>query len=178
MDDFTELLRLEFNPYGVLTELQLNQLKGHYELLSIWNQRINLTRITDVKESVQLNYCESLFLAKALPPGPLQIVDVGSGAGFPGFPVAVFRPDCRIDLVESHNRKAAFLRESTVKLANVQVIAERAEECTTHYDWLISRAVGAGEVMKLGLADNFAVLTGGEEGIKLPWGRDRRLLIK
>src|SRR6185436_3716445 len=105
MDVFTELLRLEFSPYGVLSPLQLSQLKLHYELLSRWNRRINLTRITELKESVELNYCESLFLASALPPGRLRIMDVGSGAGFPGIPVAIFRPDCQIDLVESHQRK-------------------------------------------------------------------------
>ena len=177
MDEFTELLRSEFGPYAPLTDLQMEQLRRHHDLLMRWNRKINLTRIIELRESVQLNYCESLFLAKSLPPGPLRIVDVGSGAGFPGVPVAVYRPDCLFDLVESHHRKAAFLRESTRDLANVRVIASRAEDCSPEYDWLISRAVRADDVRKLGLAPNFALLTSGEEGGKLPWGLERRLAI-
>ena len=177
MEEFNELLRLEFGPYGSLTDLQVSQLKRHYDLLCQWNQKINLTRIVDLKESVRLNYCESLFLAQALPPGPLRIIDVGSGAGFPGIPVAVFRPECAVDLVESHLRKAAFLREATLELPNVKVIVARAGECAQDYDWVISRAVGTDQVRKLGLAPNSALLTSGSKGIKLPWGRERRLVL-
>lgn len=177
MDQFTELLRSEFSPHGSLTDLQVHHLRRHYELLNRWNQKINLTRIRDLKESVQLNYCESLFLAQTLPSGPLRIVDVGSGAGFPGIPVAVLRPDCKVDLIESHHRKAAFLRQSTLDLPNVKVIAARAEDCVPGYDWLISRAVLADQVRKLRLAPNFALLTFGNQGVKLPWGLDRCLVV-
>ena len=70
-------------------------LRLHYELLQRWNQKLNLTRI----DSIERNYGESLFLAQHLPPGELSICDVGSGAGFPGFPVAVARPECRVALI-------------------------------------------------------------------------------
>src|SRR5579872_2396860 len=108
---FKEFLAAEFLPYGELTAKQLNQLEAHYLSLGRWNGRLNLTRIVSVTESVQFHYCESLFLARSLPPGPLRIVDVGSGAGFPGIPAAILRPECEVTLIESHQRKSVFLRE-------------------------------------------------------------------
>lgn len=177
MQEFRDLLRQEFSPYGSLTDLQVNQLTRHYDLLCRWNRKINLTRITELKESVQLNYCESLFLAQALPSAPLRIADVGSGAGFPGIPVAVFRPDCSVELIESDKRKAAFLREAAHEVPNVLVISDRAENCAPRYDWVISRAIKADQVRKFALAPDFAILTSGTQGIKLPWGLNRRLLL-
>src|SRR6266404_3596684 len=138
---FRELLAAEFAPYGSLSEDQLAQLERHYKLLVHWNQTINLTRIRKLEEVVRFHYCESLFLARALPLGPLRIVDVGSGGGFPGIPVAIFRPDCTVDLVESHQRKAVFLQEAARELPNVRVIAKRAEACEGRYDWMLARAV-------------------------------------
>src|SRR5271170_2583618 len=101
---------------------------------------MNLTRIEGLREAIQLHYCESLFLGQALPAGSQRIVDVGTGAGFPGFPVAVLRPDCRVDLVDSHQRKGFFLREAVGNLGNARVIAERAESLSVgSYDWMVSR---------------------------------------
>ena len=141
MKDFKSLLSLEFFPYGRLTPQQLTLLEEHYELLLRWNQKINLTRITSLQDAVRYHYCESLYLAQRLPQAPLRIVDVGSGAGFPGIPVAVFRPDCEVNLVESHQRKAVFLREAARELSNVRVLSKRAEELAGGYDWIVSRAV-------------------------------------
>src|SRR5580698_753922 len=93
---FREFLVKEFGPYGALSGSQLDQLENHYSALTRWNERLNLTRIQDLRESVRFHYCESLFLARFLPAGPHKIVDVGSGGGFPGIPVAIFRPDCEI----------------------------------------------------------------------------------
>jgi 16S rRNA (guanine(527)-N(7))-methyltransferase RsmG len=119
---------------------------------------MNLTRIEALEEAVGLHYCESLFLGKALPAGSLRIADIGSGAGFPGFPIAVLRPECTVDLVESHQRKAVFLREACGELGNVRVIAERAETIRGGYDWMVSRAVRPSEVLALRLAPQAAVL--------------------
>ena len=171
MEDFKKLLGSEFSPYGDLAPEHLELLEQHYQLLLRWNQRINLTRITNLLNAVRYHYCESLYLAKRLPPGPLRIIDIGSGAGFPGIPVAVYRPYCFIDLVESHQRKAVFLCEATRGLTNVRVLPQRAEEIAGTYDWTISRAVRPEEVLKLNLAPNVAVL--GTEGDKLPWGEAR-----
>jgi 16S rRNA (guanine(527)-N(7))-methyltransferase RsmG len=180
MDDFRALLAGEFAPVGNLSDDQLNLLEQHYRLLCKWNKRINLTRICGIREAVPFHYCESLFLAQWLPKGKLRIADVGSGAGFPGIPVAVLRPDCAVDLIESHQRKAAFLREASRQLPNVNVVAMRADDCTVQYDWMISRAVRVQDLLSLRLAHNFALLLGAEdakdlESLKVPWG-ERRIL--
>jgi 16S rRNA (guanine527-N7)-methyltransferase len=173
MEDFKSLLELEFSPFGTLTCDQLSLLEAHYQLLLRWNQKMNLTRITSVTDAVRYHYCESLYLAKSLPEGALRIVDVGTGAGFPGIPVAIYRPDCEIHLVESHQRKAVFLSEATRNLPNTRVLAARSEDVTDTYDWMISRAVRPDDVLKLNLAPDIAVL--GTEGEKLPWGESRAL---
>lgn len=173
MEEFESLLKSEFFPYGHLSSGQLRLLHQHYELLQRWNQKMNLTRIDSLKDVVCFHYCESLYLGQYLPPGPLRVVDIGSGAGFPGIPVAVLRPECQVDLVESHQRKAVFLQEAARGLPNVQVLSSRAEDVTGRYDWLISRAVKIEDVLKLHLAPNIAIL--GSEGEKLPWGQSRGL---
>src|SRR5437868_1103638 len=154
---FRELLKAEFAPYGNLTTEQLDQLEGHLNLLEHWNKTINLTRITNLKDVVQLHYCESLFLGQALPPGRLRIVDVGSGAGFPGIPLAILRPDCTVDLVESHQRKSVFLREASRQLENVRVLTCRAEAVEPGKDWMVARAVRPADLLKLGIASNIAL---------------------
>lgn len=176
MEDFKSLLALEFSTYGALNAQQLRLLEEHYRLLLRWNQKMNLTRITSLQDAVRYHYCESLYLATRLPDGPLRIVDIGSGAGFPGIPVAIYRPNCAVHLVESHQRKAVFLREAAGELTNVQVLAQRAESVTPSYDWTISRAVRPENVLKLNLAPHFAVL--GTEGDYLPWGEKRALLLR
>ena len=135
-------------------------LKAHYELLQRWNKSLNLTRI----DSIERNYGESLFLARHLPPGPLSICDIGSGAGFPGFPVAVARPDCQVTLIESHQRKAVFLKESSRSIPNIRVLAKRGEDVQECFDWAISRAVSAEDLAPFlaRLAPNVALLTGAE----------------
>ncbi len=176
MEDFKTLLALEFSPYGLLAPQQLTLLEEHYRLLLRWNQKINLTRITSLQDAVRYHYCESLYLATHLPEGALRIVDIGSGAGFPGLPVAIYRPECAVDLVESHRRKAVFLREAARKLTNVRVLAQRAEAVIDSYDWTISRAVRPDYVLKLNLAPHVAVL--GVEGDSLPWGERRALFMR
>lgn len=147
-----------------ITPAQAAQLEAHFELLSRWNRRLNLTRIRDRAEAIERHYNESLFVARHLPSGPLRIADIGSGAGFPGFPIAVVRPECFVTLIESHQRKAVFLREATRGLPNVTVVARRAEECPDTFDWAVSRAVSyadLGPFLKC-LADHAALLTGAE----------------
>jgi 16S rRNA (guanine527-N7)-methyltransferase len=167
---FRELLVREFVPCGSLSVEQIDALEAHYNLLTQWNARLNLTRIESVEDAVRLHYCESLFLGTRLPAGPLRVVDVGSGAGFPGIPVAILRPECTVTLVESHQRKGVFLREASRNVKNVSVVTDRAENLETHYDWLISRAVSPKDLLKLKLANNLALLMGSEE---IP-GCDRR----
>jgi len=171
--DFRDLLSSEFAPYQTLSQAQLDALYAHYELLLKWNKKLNLCRIRDAVEAVQLHYCESLFLGRCLPPGHLHIVDIGSGAGFPGFPIGILRPECTVTLLESDHRKASFLREACHGFQNFRVIADRAEHCGERYDWMVSRAVRAETVRKLRLAPNCALLTTQPASIKVPWGERR-----
>jgi 16S rRNA (guanine(527)-N(7))-methyltransferase RsmG len=180
---FREFLVAEWGPYGALSEAQLSALEKHYQLLKAWNRRMNLTRIDDLEDAVRLHYCESLYLGRSLPPGKLSIADIGSGAGFPGIPVAILRPECSISLIDSHARKAVFLREAAAKLANVTVVQDRAESVPSRYDWSISRAVAAPAVLALGLSSKVAILTTEIElenlerrpiiKVPVPWGDQR-----
>jgi len=166
-----------------LPQEQTAALEAHYELLCRWNKVLNLTRIERLKEAVERHYAESLFLAARLDPG--RIVDIGSGGGFPGLIVAIARPECSVTLVESHQRKAVFLREASRKLSNVTVLAKRAEDVSETFDWLTSRAVSYSDLASsIGrLAERVALLTGAEEPPSdwplswtvdpLPWGRTR-----
>ena len=180
---FRDLLAREFARYGTLTADQLDLLESHFNLLTRWNARLNLTRTDSLEEAVRFHYCESLFVGTKLPEGPLSIVDVGSGAGFPGIPIAILRPECSITLIESHRRKGVFLKEASRGLANVSVITGRAEQVRAGFDWLVSRAVSLAGIVTLRLADNLALLVGGEEArgfeIKelIPWGHRRYLVF-
>jgi 16S rRNA (guanine527-N7)-methyltransferase len=160
-------------------------LKAHHDLLQRWNSRLNLTRI----DSLERNYGESLFLGEHLPPGALRICDIGTGPGFPGFPVAILRKDCQVTLIEAHQKKAVFLKEASRNVPNIRVLAKRAEDVHEHFDWAISRAVSAEDLAPYltRLAKNYALLTGAdvppipdiewEEGIQLPDGTSRYLRL-
>jgi len=178
---FRELLVREFAPYGSLTVEQIDALESHYNLLIHWNARLNLTRIESVEDAVKLHYCESLFVGTKLPAGPLRIVDVGSGAGFPGVPIAILRSECVVTLVEAHKRKGVFLREASRNLKNVVVVTDRAENLQPNFDWVVSRAVSPNDVLKFKLAKNFGALVGGADISQfdseqaVPWGSGRHL---
>ncbi len=184
---FPELLPSRLAGILELSSEQIAALQAHWELLLRWNKVLNLTRIESLEEAVERHYCESLFLAAHLPIGNLRIADIGSGPGFPGFPVAVVRPDCEITLIESHQRKAVFLREAARNQSNVRVVPKRAEAVKDHFDVVISRAVSYQDLtptLKC-LAETAVLLTGEEEppvawewrwdAILLPWGNSRYL---
>lgn len=176
---FGALLAREFSRFQQVSPEQIELLETHYNSVIHWNKRINLTRIIGLEEAVTRHYCESLFLGLQLPPGPLTVVDVGSGAGFPGFPVAVLRPDLEVTLLESHQRKAVFLREACRALPNIRVLGQRAEDCKERFDWAISRAVTPRDVIGYHLAPNTGLLISRTDGIQnsevvdLPWGEAR-----
>lgn len=164
-----------------VSDSQAALLEAHFDLMLRWNRRMNLTTVTKMEEAVVRHYAESLFLAAWLPGERFSVVDVGSGAGFPGFPLAVLRPDCTVSLVESVQKKAVFLAEASRGLANVRVLAVRAETLRPEFDWVVSRAVSLAELPRL--APHFAVLAGppaadvpGARQIQLPWG-NRRYLV-
>lgn len=187
---FAELLTEKLAGIVRLTPDQVSTLENHYQLLVRWNRVLNLTSVRSLEETVERHYCESLFLGAHLPPGRLRIADIGSGAGFPGIPVAVLRSECSVTLVEAHARKAVFLRESSRTLRNVRVISQRAEAVEETFDCGVSRAVSYGDlrVILKKISRRADLLTGGEPPpdelgfdwqtpIPLPWGRQRFLRI-
>ncbi len=105
-----------------------SQLSVYLDLLLKWNARTNLTAIRDPEEIVRRHFGESLFAAQNLG-HPDTVLDFGSGAGFPGLPIAILRPEIYVTLAESQNKKATFLRETvrTLNLSNVEVWAARVE---------------------------------------------------
>ena len=99
-------------PYLSPPPTLLPQLSLYLDLLLKWNERTNLTSIRSPEEIVQRHFGESLFAALHLSPETPTLLDFGSGAGFPGIPIALLRPDIRVALAESQNKKASFLREA------------------------------------------------------------------
>jgi len=118
----------------------LEHISTYIDLLLRWNARINLTAIRDPDQIVTRHFGESLFAARHLFPNPSAssalsavksstVADLGSGAGFPGLPIKLWAPDISLTLVESHHKKAAFLREVTraLTLTDVNIQCARAE---------------------------------------------------
>jgi 16S rRNA (guanine527-N7)-methyltransferase len=118
-----------------LSESQLAQLASYLDLLLRWNARINLTAVRDPEQIVSRHFGESLFAARCLYPscslatGGWRLLDIGSGAGFPGLPIKIWAPALAVTLLESKHRKATFLRElvRALQLTGVQVVSDRAE---------------------------------------------------
>jgi len=185
---FAEALRQQLPILQIeLSDEQILQLEKHFDLLNRWNRVMSLTSVTDPNEIVQRHYCESLLLGAHLPQNSVDIVDIGSGAGFPGIPLAILRPDCEVALVESNQKKAVFLREAARALPNVRVLAKRAEDVADEFDWAVSRAVSYRQIEGLlhRIARNIAVLAGEScpdhyftwNKVKLPWGAHRFLWL-
>ena len=128
---------------------QMDQFRAHFELLLRWNSRMNLTAIREPREILRRHFVESAFLTRVLRLGKGTLVDVGSGAGFPGIPVKVLSPETRVVLVEATQKKAAFLKEVARELGvggwrlgdGLEVMAARVEETDLRADWLTMRAV-------------------------------------
>lgn len=116
-----------------LPPVQLQQVSTYIDLLLRWNARINLTAIREPEEIVSRHFGESLFLARHLFPEPgtaaVRVLDIGSGAGFPGLPLKIWAPALSLTLVEANHKKATFLREiiRALTLTHVNVITARAE---------------------------------------------------
>ncbi len=168
------------------------RLSVYLDLLLKWNSRTNLTAIRNPEEIVQRHFGESLFAGLHL--GECTtLLDFGSGAGFPGLPIAILRPDVAVTLAESQNKKASFLREvirtlgvsTEVWAARVETLPEaRRFECVTlravdRMDSAVQTASEhAGREMLL-LASGIPTLPGGfryEEPIPVPNSGSRVLL--
>ena len=124
-------------PFGPpLGDAQLQYISIYIDILRRWNARINLTAVRKPEEIVTRHFGESLFAGARLFPrdsalsGKPQVVDVGSGAGFPGLPIKIWAPQIQLTLIESNQKKATFLREigRSLRLTDVNVFAGRAED--------------------------------------------------
>lgn len=128
---------------------QLDHISTYIDILQKWNRKINLTSVRRPEEMVTRHFGESLFAARhllrdqPLADPPLRVIDVGSGAGFPGLPMKIYAPAIHLTLIESNQRKAAFLREVIrgLKLGETEVFAGRAEDFAGRADLVTMRAV-------------------------------------
>lgn len=127
----------------------LTQLQSYLDLLLRWNARMNLTAVRDPDHIVTRHFGESWFAARVLlgdrieAPGVSTLADVGSGAGFPGIPIKLYAPEIELTLIESHGKKATFLREvvRTIGLKGSEVFCGRAEQWGKTADVVTLRAV-------------------------------------
>lgn len=108
---------------------QLEQFFEYMELLIEWNEKMNLTAITDPEEIILKHFIDSITILNEIPNNS-KIVDVGTGAGFPGIPLSIMNPTLKITLVDSLNKRLIFLQEvvNKLQLKNVEIIHARAEE--------------------------------------------------
>lgn len=116
----------------------------YYRLLDQWNSRLNLTAIRDPEVVLRRHFVECIFCAQRLPEGISTLLDYGSGAGFPGIPIALCCPEIQVTLGESQGKKASFLREAVRSLGlNAEVYAGRIEEmpASRTFDAVALRAV-------------------------------------
>lgn len=137
--------------FGIkLTKTQLAALEKYEQELLDWNSRFNLTAIVNPEQVRLKHFLDSLSCMLALRGTPTEnIIDVGSGAGFPGLPLKILNPQMRLTLVESVGKKAGFCQHvvQILGLENVEIIQERAEvvgQQARHreqYDWALARAV-------------------------------------
>ena len=107
-----EELRKALGDAGIsLGERVIEQLGIHFDLLLRWNSRMNLSAVREPEAIARRHFLESIFAAQHVPQDVETLLDFGSGAGFPGLPIAVLRPEIRVTLAESQTKKGAFLRE-------------------------------------------------------------------
>jgi len=126
-------------PVDSATQVKFEQ---YLSLILRWNARMNLTAIRDPKEILSRHFVESIACARYLPVGITTLLDFGTGAGFPGIPIALCRPEIAVTLCESQTKKAAFLQEAVRALGlNSPVFAQRAEKLDKQFDAVTLRAV-------------------------------------
>ncbi|MEK6815525.1 MAG: 16S rRNA (guanine(527)-N(7))-methyltransferase RsmG [Nitrospirota bacterium] len=185
--DMGRLLRAGASEIGVrLSDGQVEAFLQYVHLLLKWNRRVNLIGTDDPSEIVIRHVIDSLLFLEVFPAGsPLRVIDIGSGAGLPGIPVKIARPEDTIVLVESRAKKAAFLREAvrlirlpgiTVHEGRIEEIAGDPEHCG-RYDVVVMRAVSPedwlGTALRLARGGGRVILSRGKGAAALEaWLRD------
>jgi 16S rRNA (guanine527-N7)-methyltransferase len=128
--------------YGSLQDEQNKRFNDYLSLILRWNTRTNLTSIRDAEGILARHFVESIAAARALPASIASLLDFGSGAGFPGIPIAIIRPEIAVTLAESQGKKAAFLQEALrVTGISAKVHSGRAESLQAQFDCITLRAV-------------------------------------
>ena len=129
---------------------KIEQFKLYSSLLKEWNEKMNLTAVTDDEGIAVKHFLDSILPISCIDFSQFKkIADVGTGAGFPGIPIKIMLPDTKLSLIDSLNKRITFLREVTgrLELKNIECIHERAEELSKNpeyreqYDAVLSRAV-------------------------------------
>ena len=148
-DDFkNKMIELSKKINVQLNDEQIKKYFDYMTLLLDWNEKINLTAITEMDDVILKHFIDSMTIFKYIE-NEESIIDVGTGAGFPGIPIAIMKKDVKITLLDSLNKRINFLNEvcSELKINNVETIHGRAEEIGKNkehrekYDIAVSRAV-------------------------------------
>lgn len=140
-DEFIKYLE-ELNIYP--TQDQLNKLDKFYHLLISWNQKINLTRITEEKDVYLKHFYDSLTITKEIDLSKVNtLCDVGTGAGFPGIVLKIMYPNLKVTLIDSLLKRVNYLNEiiKELELTNIKAIHTRGEDYKDKFDVVTSRAV-------------------------------------
>lgn len=144
-----------FSNYNIeVNNEQVEKFDNYFRLLIEWNKKINLTAIINYEDVIKKHFLDSILLLKVYSKDLFtskNIIDVGTGAGFPGLPLAIMLPDAEFTLVDSLNKRIEFLKEviDILKINNITLIHSRAEELGINsdhrekYDICVSRAVAA-----------------------------------
>lgn len=144
-----QILKDIFNEYGIkYTDGQLKQLSKFYEMVVETNEKFNLTAITQENDFAIKHILDSV-LPMALLPQNASVIDVGAGAGFPSIPLKILRPDLKVTMLDSLNKRVNFLNEviATLNLKNITAVHSRAEDYALKnrevFDIAIARAVAS-----------------------------------
>lgn len=149
MNDFKTVLKQVFSKYDIeLSDLQSVQFEKYYNMLVSWNEKVNLTSITEANDVIIKHFLDSCLCVNVFKEGS-NLIDIGTGAGFPAVPVKILRPDLSICLVDSLQKRTKFLEEliNELDLSGVEIIHSRSEQLgiSTKYrekfDYCVSRAV-------------------------------------
>ena len=149
LEEFTKIFNNYLEKLNLtLTEEQIEKFYNYMNLLIEWNKKINLTAIVEPKDIILKHFIDSLTIEKYIKKGE-TIIDVGTGAGFPGIPLKIAREDLKITLADSLNKRINFLNEviNKLDLKNIETIHTRAEELGKNkkyrekFDIATSRAV-------------------------------------
>ena len=145
-----DLLKESLDKLGLdWSEDKIERFNDYYDILIKWNENINLTAITEYEDVVIKHFIDSILICTFIDISKKKIIDVGTGAGFPGIPLKILNPDCEILLLDSLNKRVKFLRKTVeeLDLRNISCIHGRAEDLARekeyrgNFDLSVSRAV-------------------------------------